>query len=314
MESIFDIKKLLNVLLKWKKQLIIVFIASSVLSIAYSYLIREKFKSSAVIYPVNTKPYDTETAVEQMLQVLEANDIRDSVINKFNLLQHYDIDSSENKHYYTDAALEFSENISFTKTKYESVEITVLDYSADTALLIANSIIYFYNKKVKGINNASLVEVANTAKSRMIEKKMELDTLEQKMKKLRVNYGILDYENQIRYLGESKNVTSDLNSPGTDAASTSIIQNLRQQGGEFIRLRNDIDQARQVYNATKHEYEVTLRELNRDISYTQLIVKPFKADKKAYPIRWVIVLISVAASMILALTVISFYEQSKVTK
>jgi len=314
MESIFDVKKIIDVLLKWKKQLIFVFLASSLLSITYSFFIREKFKSTAVVYPQNIKPYDTETAVEQMLQVLEANDIRDSVINKFNLIGHYGIDPNENSHYYTDITLECKENISFNKTKYESVEISVLDYSPDTALLIANSIIHFYNKKIRDINNAHLFEVAKTTKERMLQKATELDTLETQMKNLRVQYGILDYENQIRYLGENKKVTTDLFSPGTDAPSASLIRNLREHGGQFIKLRNDIDQARQVFNSTKHEYENAVRDLQRDINYTQIIVKPFKADKKEYPVRWLIVLISVFASMTLALTVISFYEQTKVTK
>lgn len=312
MDNIFDIKRFGQVLNKWKKQLIIVFVASAALSALFSssLFIKPKFKSTAVLYPVNTKPYGTETPVEQMLQVLEANEIRDEVIKKYNLLRHYDIDSSKNEHYYSDAILEFSENISFTKTKYESVELEVKDYAADTAFLIANSIIDLYNKKVRDINNSSLIEVAKTLKERMNTKAIELDTLESRMRKIRVQYGILDYENQIRYLGENKKVTTDLNNPGTDGASSSLIKNLREQGGEFIKLRNDIDQARSVYNGTKYEYESVMKELNRDLNYTQLIVKPFKADRKCYPIRWLIVMVSVFASMTLALTLISFYEQS----
>lgn len=72
------------------------------------------------------------------------------------------------------------------------------------ALNITNSIIKIYNQKVRDINNSSLIEVARTLKERMVLKAKELDSLETKMKDIRVQYGILDYENQIRYLGENK--------------------------------------------------------------------------------------------------------------
>ncbi len=316
MENIFDIKKLSDVLWKWKKLLIIVFSSSLVLSILFSssLFIKPKFKSTAILYPVNTKPYGTETPVEQMLQVLEANDLRDSIIHNFNLLEHYDIDSSTNKHYYSDVILEYAENISYTKTKFESVEITVLDTDPKIAYAMLNKLIKLYNKKVQNINNASLWEVANTLHIRVGTKAKELDSLENKMKEIRVEYGILDYENQIRYLGENKKVTTDLHTPGTDGASTSLIKNLREQGGTFIKLRNDIDQARSVYNNAKFEFETTMKELNRELNYTQLIVKPFVADRKSYPVRWLIVLITVMSSMLLTLTGISFYEQSKAAK
>ena len=312
MESIFDLKKFFSVLNQWKKQLIFIFVGSLVLSAIFSssFFIKPKFKSTAILYPVNTKPYGTETPVEQMLQLLEANEIRDEIIKKYDLLKHYDIDSSTNKHFYSDVVLEFAENISFTKTKYESVELEVKDIDPEMALNITNSIIKIYNQKVRDINNSSLIEVARTLKDRMVLKAKELDSLENKMKDIRVQYGILDYENQIRYLGENKKVTTQLNSPGTDAPSSSLIKNLRDQGGTFIKLRNDIEQARSVYNSTKYEYESAIKELSRDLNYTQLIVKPFKADRKCYPIRWLIVAISVFASMTLALILISFYEQN----
>jgi len=312
MENIFDFKKFFAILNKWKKQLIFVFVGSVVLSALFSspLLIKPKFKSTAVLYPVNTKPYGTETLVEQMLQVLEANEIRDQIIKKYDLLKHYDIDSVSNQQFYSDVVLEFAENISFTKTKYESVALEVQDADPEMALQMTHSIIKIYNQKVRDINNSSLIEVAKTLKERMAVKSVELDSLESKMRKIRVDYGILDYENQIRYLGENKKVTTELNNPGTDGPSTSLIKNLREQGGAFIKLRNDIEQARSVYNSSKFEYESAMKELSRDLNYTQLIVKPFKADSKCYPVRWLIVVISVFASMTLALILISFFEQT----
>jgi hypothetical protein len=48
--------------------------------------ITPKYRSSAIVYPVNLAPYSTETRTDQLLQLLESNSIRDSLVKKFDLV------------------------------------------------------------------------------------------------------------------------------------------------------------------------------------------------------------------------------------
>ena len=52
-----------------------------------------------------------------------------------------------------------------------------------------------------------------------------------------------------------------------------------------------------------------MKELNRKKEYAVNFVNPFEADKKTYPVRWLIVVTSVAVSMFGALGVVSFLDR-----
>ncbi len=102
MEKYFNNTNLINLLLKWRIHLMVILAVALVLAVIFSspFFITPKFKSIAVIYPANVSPYSEESETEQMYQVLQSQDIIDSVITKFNLAAHYKI-SSDYKYYKT---------------------------------------------------------------------------------------------------------------------------------------------------------------------------------------------------------------------
>ena len=63
-----------------------IFMGVSIISVALAVIfssptfIPPKYKSEAVVYPINISNYGTESRIEQMLQLFEGNDIRDSII------------------------------------------------------------------------------------------------------------------------------------------------------------------------------------------------------------------------------------------
>jgi len=79
----FNSIELINLLARWKKQLMIVGLASLVLSAVFSspFFIKPKFKSTAIVYPSNLIAYSTESATEQMLQITQSTDIRDKMLS-----------------------------------------------------------------------------------------------------------------------------------------------------------------------------------------------------------------------------------------
>ena len=87
---------LLELIIKWKKHFIIVTILSIAASAIFSssFFIAPIYKSFAIVYPSNIIPYSNESPTEQLVQLLEATDIRESVIQKFNLAAHYNIDNT----------------------------------------------------------------------------------------------------------------------------------------------------------------------------------------------------------------------------
>ena len=65
-----------------------------------SFFIPPQYKSEVVLYPSNLGQYSTESSTEQLLQFFYGNDIRDSIIAKYDLINHYDIDTASSGFYY----------------------------------------------------------------------------------------------------------------------------------------------------------------------------------------------------------------------
>ena len=83
-EQEFKTDSIYYLALKWRWHLICVGVVAFLSSLVFSsaYFIPPKFKSTAVVYPVNLIPYSNESATEQLLQLLQSGDVRLNVINK----------------------------------------------------------------------------------------------------------------------------------------------------------------------------------------------------------------------------------------
>ena len=86
---------LLRIIKKWRKHLAICFFGSIVVGfiISLPIFMKPMYKSSAVLYPANLSPYSKETPTEQMVQLLNSEDVRDSLVKELHLFKHYKIDS-----------------------------------------------------------------------------------------------------------------------------------------------------------------------------------------------------------------------------
>ena len=144
-------------LYKWRKPLIIVCLATAIISAAVSFLIAPKYKSTVILFPTSTNAiskalladnyggkldileFGEEAQTEQLLQILNSNEIRSRVIKKFDLMKHYEIDENA-KYKMTRLFEEYNGNITYRRTEYMAVEITVLDKDPQIAADIANYI------------------------------------------------------------------------------------------------------------------------------------------------------------------------------
>jgi len=312
MKKYFENDEILAVLWRWKTPLAVVFALSFLGSAIFSspIFIKPKFKSFARVYPTNLKKYSDESPTEQMIQMLESDAIRDTLCSRFNLDILYDIDSNEP--YYKDLLYkEYSDHVKFKKTKFESVEIEVLSTSPQIAFDMVKSIIDLYNIQVKTLQDEKLVEAVSTVKEMKEQKKVEMDFLESELNVLRREFGILDYGSQVKNLSKEyyKLLARSNVDPNKIAKVKAELDNLKLKGVEYENLSARLWSVRDSYNGFKLKYEEHVKELNRKKEYAMKIVNPYKADKKTYPVRWLIVLVSVVVAMSGALGVVSFLDR-----
>lgn len=312
MAEYFDNNNLLKTAFKWRKHLLIITLSAIVLAVIFSspWVIEPKYRSYAVLYPANIIPMGTETPTEQMLQVLQSDDIQDMVVRAFNLYDHYKIDTAKNKHYKTAMKLQLEDNVRIKKTEYESVVIEVLDTDPLVAKEMAESIITFFNKKERTLQRDKSMEVVKILKNELDKKIAEMDTMEAKARALRMKYGILDYELQTEYATERYliNISGSSSEQARAKEIEPLLDNLKDKGGEFLALNEHLWRIRGKYNDLKEEYETAVRDVEKELTYANVVTKPAVSDKKAYPIRWLIVVISAVSAFLFGCFVIGAIE------
>jgi capsular polysaccharide biosynthesis protein len=87
MDKLFNSRHLVSLIGKWRYHLLVIVIITAILAMIFSgpSFITPKYESHAIAYPANVEPYSDESETEQMLQILNSQDIIDSMVNKFDL-------------------------------------------------------------------------------------------------------------------------------------------------------------------------------------------------------------------------------------
>ncbi len=302
---------LLKLLFKWKYHLISISLLSVVVSfiVTLPIFIEPKFKSTAYVYPVNLSKFSGELESEQMLQILESMDIRYSVFKDFKLASHYKIDTTKTS-FFSTLNREFENNVSYSKTEYNSVKIEVFDTESKVASQLVDSIIAYYNTKVRKMHQTKTMEVVKGKKILMESKKREIDSLELLENEMRRKYGILDYSTQTERLTEG--YIKLISEPRVNSRYIEEIRlkikNLEDKGGEYLSLNSLLWSARNAYLNAKIDYELAKQEFEKKITYTQIVTSPYPADKKSSPNRLLITFLTWIFTICIAMFSIGVIE------
>ena len=312
MNNYFDNTPLIKVFIKWKWHLLIIMLVAAIAGAVFSSstFITPMYKSEAVLYPSNVAAYSDETFTEQMLQIMQSNEIMDSVVEKFDLMKHYKIDKGY-KYWKTALIGEYRDNVRISRTPYDAVLIKVMDKDPEIACAMVNEIIRLYNYKVGSMHKIKRYETVQMYKRQLEEKQQFIDSLKTRMAEISTEYGVVEYESQSREV-----VQSYLTAPSRRGSKDDIEEmksNLEQYGPELLALTKLIKMESEYYSLVKVDYEQELRFYNAEMTFSNVVSEPFVADKKSYPVRWVVVALCSIGALLLSLLLIYVFD-NKSTK
>jgi tyrosine-protein kinase Etk/Wzc len=302
---------LISFLWKNRKPLFVVGIIAFLSSAIVSLLIEEKFESTVTLYPTKTSSvtfnenitedqsvskFGEDEEAEQMLQILESSSIREKIITKYNLMIHYDIDL-DSKYLNTALTKTYTENINFKRNNNGAVLISVLDKSPDTAALIANDIASLFDS----IKNSMIHE---RAKTDFVIKKQKLNKIKGQMQSLRDTMTSLSsmgvvIDDAYRALTEGYVNAKDPEMK----KSFKTKMNMTEKYGSILKsfqIKAGFLSKRLANMETT--YEQAESDANSYLSHKFVVEKAYPAEKKAYPIRWLIVVLSTFSSLLLGIS------------
>ncbi len=308
MESFWNSTNLLKIFIKWKWHIIAITLVGMLVIGGATYLIKPKYKSMAIVYPANLGEYSEESYSEQMIQILNSREITDKVIAKYNLAQHYELDSAY-KHFQSTMYYLYNENVSISKTEYESVEIDVLDTDPLMAKNMVNSILDFYNQKVREMHRLKLKELMTLNEKQTKHWSVVKDSLQNKIHALNDDYGLLDFKSQVEKLTEGiyrSNGNKNLIKKAEDQ-----LNNIKKYGADFLFVNEKYWKSLDLYFQYKLALDQQQIEYKKEITYANIVTRPYASDNKYSPKRIPITLLGGLSIFALIILVIAFIENKR---
>ena len=353
----FDSLSVVEFLYKWRKPLLIVTLLAGIVSIIFTgpTFIKPRFKSTVVFYPattnsiskalLNENAYDRsdplafgeEEEAEQLIQILYSDDIQSFIIEKYDLMNHYDIKPNA-KFKNTQLAKKFSDNIRFRRTEYSSVEIEVLDTDPEIAAGIANDIAALLDETKNKIQREQASKALNIVETQYQAKREFVNKLNDSLNFFRA-LGIFDYEVQIDHItdvyvqatsgaAESRAKLKVLRDKKISESDTGIVNNearlagyeassgrLQQQldllgkfGGAYSSVKEQLEQENEELVKLRQRFDRAKVDVDEVLPVKFVVNSAKVAEKKTYPLRSIIVLLSTFGALLMSLLVLIAVE------
>jgi len=319
----FNSNDFLFTIYSYRKPIIYIAIVAAVTSTIISFLITPKFKSTAVLFPAPTTSiaksliasntysktesmFGEDKEVEQILQVLSSEDLQDKIVKKYDLVKHYDIDPKD-KHLKSEIDKQYEKNISFGRTQYMAIEISVLDINPDTAAAIANDIASSIDSVMNRMEKDRAVKAFSIVKTEFEKRNAEFSILKDSLTKI-MSFGVYDIESQA---GSLSRVYAQALEKGNMKGAEKIQEKLNilaKYGGTFLTLTNVIKSQSEQLSLLNTKCKETQVDAEQTLTHFFVVDKAYSADKKSYPQRILIILNSTISSILLSILIVIIIE------
>jgi capsular polysaccharide biosynthesis protein len=269
---------LINFFIRHFRKFVIAGIASAVLSAGISLLLKPLYESTVVLYPSSniteagtllgdvdsrTALFGDDDATEKLVQVINSEQVRDYLKERYDLVRHYGIKPGE-KYPNTVLSEKMDKYLHCSKTSFGSVEIRVRDRDREVACAMANDM----SLRADTVFN----NLQRSAAAVMLE---EINST---------------YENQCPLVRQYEDSLLSL----SGAAALRIYSTLETENDYLGMIRGRYLEAQALSRRT--------------MPYTLIVDRAVVAERKVWPRRTVMVMVSVF-SVLLLLTLVLFVAE-----
>ncbi len=313
----------------YRKHLLVIGVLTVIFASIFSspYFITPLYKSEVILYPTasnsiskvllsnnfnNSKDileFGEDEQTEQMLQVLNSNKIRDRIIKKYNLAKHYEIKPGS-KYKMTRLFKEYESNFRFRRTEYMAVKITVYDKDPQMAADMANDVAELLDSTINQMQKEIAVKAFKIVEKEYLKLKEEIRQKEDSLSKLRM-LGVNDYESQAEMFNRQLAISMAKNDQASVKRLEKKLEILAKYGGPYVSLRDALEHDKKQLSELKEKYEEAKVDATSDLPHKFVVSSAYKAEKKSYPIRWLIVVISLFSVWFFSIIILGIFLMYK---
>lgn len=306
----------------WKKRkpLMIITSVGLIVSTVIAFMMTPLYRSTAIVFPAATSTvsfseqrnakassmdFGEEEQAEQLIQILQSSKVRDKVVERFDLMKHYEIDSNDPNKYYK-LVKEYTGHILFVRTRFGSIQIDVLDRDPVLAAEIANKIVDL----IDTVKNEMVMERTvpayeiNKRKKEQLEKEKEavLDQLDSL-----AALGVVPLEGRANLF----QAYVEAKSPADKAEYKQKIEINMKYGAEFDGLEYVRNEKIMKLSDFALSYEQAESDANTQFNHKFVVEKAVVADKKDKPKRLFIMMMATFGTFVFAVFALLLQEKLK---
>lgn len=323
----FDSSGLVLFIYKWRKSLFIVIMIAVFGSWFFScpWFITPKFKSTVILYPAGTNSvskallaeqstkgqdlmsFGEDEQAEQLLQILNSNKIRERIVKRFNLMSHYHIDTNyrfKNSKLYK----EYEKNITFNRTEFMAVKITVLDKDPQMAADIANKIAELLDSTKNDMQHQRALKGFNIVQTEYKILQSEVNKVVDSLVSLG-KLGVNDVEYQSQVLNQQMAIAIMNDKRAAMAALQKKLDILGLYGGIYLSLQDALKFKTEQLTLLQSKYKEAKVDAEENLPQKFIVNDAYKAEEKSYPVRWLIILVSTFSALLLAILILIVIEK-----
>lgn len=178
-------KRVLETLFKNRVKILLFSIVFAIIAVGVTFFIPKKYTATGIVFPTNSNSmkdvanstfFGYEFQADRLIQLFESQKMKETIVKRYDLINYYEIDTnSKNWRYYLNKY--YSEDISFKRTKFISVELKVIMKSPELASNIANTMMSYIDTIRKEILYENVYALQNDLSNKVFDHQMIVDSL-----------------------------------------------------------------------------------------------------------------------------------------
>jgi uncharacterized protein involved in exopolysaccharide biosynthesis len=313
----FNSTDFINYVWQRRKPLLAISLLAAVVSTIVSLTITPKFKSAVVMFPATASSisksllsdggysstdnlmFGEEEESEQLMQILNSEKIKGNIIRKFNLMKHYNIDSLA-RFAKTSLLNEYDANIKFRRTEYMSLVIEVMDKDPFMAADMANEISNQLDTVMDQMQHERALKSLEIVENEYVGLQNEIKQMQDSLTFL-MKAGVTDYDSQVKAYNEAyAKAIADGKMQGAQTIERKMAV-LTKYGSAYISLKDLLKRETKRLSLLGQKYMEAKVDAERTLPHKFIVDRAYESERKAYPKRSLIVLISTVSAFFLAL-------------
>lgn len=203
---------------------------------------------------------------------------------------------------------EFDNKFKFTRTEFMALEITVLDHDSQMAANMANEIVRLLDTVKINMQRKRAMDGLKIVENEYFQLKAEIKVMEDSLNILR-GKGIHDYESQAEMINQQLAIEIAAGNTSAVKRLEAQLKVLAEYGGPYVSLRDALAYEKGNESRMKSKYNEAKIDAMNSLPQSFIVSEAFAAERKSYPSRVIIVLLTAIAVLFFTVIIILFLEK-----